>query len=109
MLDAPSCHIRSPPLGSPYARSWAEVAALSPMVGDRSTSVRHLEVHGVFRRVEKCHNGIDARQADVVVCEDINKDTLNELLQAAFEYKLVLFPSQIRGIREACQCSLRRC
>jgi hypothetical protein len=58
--DAPSCDLCSLPLGSPHARSWAEVVVSPPVGGDPPASLRHPEVHGVFRRVEECHESADA-------------------------------------------------
>jgi hypothetical protein len=54
------------------------------MVGDRSDVLQRSDVHGVFRRVEECHDTSDARRADVVVREGIDKGALDELLQEAF-------------------------
>jgi hypothetical protein len=59
---------------------------------------RQSEVHGVFRRVEECHDTSDARRADVGVCEGINKGALDELLQEAFTAQLALFRSKIQDI-----------
>jgi hypothetical protein len=79
--------------------------ALPPVGGYPSASLRHPEVHGVFGRVKECHRSSDASRVDV-----IDKDVLNELLQAAFAAQLVLFCSQIEdmvaeAIRPLCEAS----
>ena len=82
--DAPSGDLHNPPPGSPRARSWAEIAALPPLIDGRSAPC-----------VEELRDTCDARRAAVVDGDGINKDVLDQLLQAALAAQLALFRSQI--------------
>jgi hypothetical protein len=98
MPDALLWDARTAPLESRHARSWAEVVAAPPVVSDRSDVLRQSEVHGVFCRVEECHDTSDAHRADVGVREGIHKGALDELLQEAFMAQLALFRTKIQDI-----------
>jgi hypothetical protein len=62
--------------------------------GDRSDALRHSKVHGIFCRVEECHDTSDACWDDVGVREGIDKGALDELWEA-FAAQLALFRTQI--------------
>jgi hypothetical protein len=54
------------------------------------------EVHGIFHHVGECDNTCDARRADVVYCDGINKIVLDQLLRESFSTQLALFHSQLQ-------------
>jgi hypothetical protein len=55
-----------------------------------------IEVHGIFHHVGDCDDTCDARRANVVYFDGINKIVLDQLLRESFATQLALFHSQLQ-------------